>query len=328
MKKSTKKLLIGTGITATILTAVATAYYVTAKTLMQIALDREIPKHNAKHQNKLSGSDLLGELMDKRKDFANKLEQLNCETVEIKNAEGLKLIGHFYRGTAPKRVIIAMHGWRSSWSQDFGLIANFWHQNDCAVLYAEQRGQGGSDGAHMGFGLLERHDCLDWVNWVNSQTEGNLPIYLAGISMGATTVLMAAGAELPMQVQGIIADCGFTDPQSIWKHVIQHNLHLPYKLYHAAARDMYRKKIQVASDSYSSIEAMKKCKVPVLFIHGSDDKFVPVEMTYQNYKACSAPKRLLIVPGAEHGMSYVIDQNAYESAVRNFWQDLEPMPHQ
>ena len=212
-----------------------------------------------------------------------------------------------------------MHGWRSNWSQDFGTIAPFWFDNDCAVLFAEQRGQGNSGGDYMGFGLLERYDCLDWINWVNERTEGRLPIYLGGVSMGATTILMTAGFELPENVQGIVADCGFTSPHAIWKHVVENNFHLPYGLYSRAAKDIYEKRNQVPSDSYSTTKALANCKVPVLFIHGTDDNFVPIEMTYENYKACVSEKRLFVVPGAEHGMSYLVDKDGYETAVKQFW---------
>ena len=79
----------------------------------------------------------------------------------------------------------------------------------------------------------------------------------------------------------------------------------------------------MGTKEYSSIEAMKSCKVPVLFIHGTDDRFVPIEMTYENYKACASPKRLLVVPGAEHAMSYLIDKEGYENSVIEFWKDFD-----
>lgn len=325
MKRSTKSLLLTTALITTAITAAATTYRISANQLMHLALEREEPKFRGKRPAKLSGSEALTKVMEDRRRFATELEQIGMETVEIKSRDGLRLVGHYYSGPSPKRIIVAMHGWRSSWSQDFGLISNFWHQNDCAVLYAEQRGQGMSGGDYMGFGLLERHDCLDWVNWIHQKSGGALPIYLAGVSMGATTVLMTAGSSLPPSVRGIIADCGFTSPHAIWKHVVEHNLHLPFGLYSNAVKDFYQKKMQIASDSYSCEEALENCKVPILFIHGSDDKFVPVEMTYQNYKICKAPKRLLIVPGAEHGMSYLVDQPGYESAVKSFWSETAPI---
>ena len=84
-----------------------------------------------------------------------------------------------------------------------------------------------------------------------------------------------------------------------------------------------RKKLRCGAEDYSAIEAMKACRVPVLFIHGTDDHFVPINMTYENYKACNGPKRLFVVPGADHGMSYFVDKEGYEKSFKQFWQDYD-----
>ena len=175
----------------------------------------------------------------------------------------------------------------------------------------------------MGFGLAERYDCLDWINWINRRTGGKEDIYLCGVSMGASTVLMAGGLNLPRNVRGIIADCGYTSPVAIWKHVARNHLHLSYGVCGGPAGRRAKKKISMAVDSETCPHALSRCCVPVLFIHGTDDHFVPVEMTYENYKACAAPKRLLVVPGAEHGMSYLVDRAGYESAVKGFLADCD-----
>lgn len=323
MKESTKSKLISTGLIAGGVATAGALYHITLKYLMQIALDRKVPKHMDRGRQQLAGSKKFADVLDKASQSAKKLEESDCTQVEITGRDGVKLVGHWHRTKNPKRVIIAMHGWRSSWTNDFGLISEFWHDNDCNVLYAEQRGQGNSGGEYMGFGLLERYDCLEWIKWVNEETGGGLPIYLGGVSMGATTVLMTAGLELPDNVKGIVADCGFTSPNAIWKHVVQNNLHMPYGIYSATASDICKKKIQIGSKDYSTVDAMKHCTVPVLFIHGTDDHFVPVEMTYENYKACVAPKKLLIVPGAEHAMSYLVDNKVYEEAIQSFWEEYD-----
>ncbi len=325
MKKRTRNLIIGAGLTAVgIGTATAISYNLTKK-LIKIAMDRELPEAMVKKREKLTGANGdYSEFNTALEQGAKKLANSNCEQISINSHDGIKLAGHWHGCEHPKRVIVAMHGWRSDWCRDFGTIADFWRDNDCCVLYAEQRGQGNSGGDYMGFGLMERYDCLDWINWVNTKTGGELPVYLCGVSMGATTILMSAGFNLPENVKGIIADCGFTSPHAIWKHVVERNLHIPYDgIRGAIASDMCKKKISIGAKDYSATEAMKECKVPVLFIHGSDDKFVPVEMTYENYKACSAPKRLLIVPGAEHGMSYFTDKATYEETVLKFWKDYD-----
>lgn len=324
MKKTTKNVLIASGIVAGA-AALGALYHGTVQKLMNIALNREQPKNIniERGRNLLMGSPELSNVMSTIMDCAGALERRECETIEIAAHDGVKLVGHWRAPEHPKRVIIAMHGWRSSWSQDFGMIADFWYDNGCAVLYAEQRGQGESGGDYMGFGLLERYDCRDWAAYINERVGGVLPLYLAGISMGATTVLMATGLELPDTVRGVLADCGFTSPSAIWRHVVEQNLHLPYVLYGAVASELCKRKIQFKSDEYTCIDALRDCHIPVLFIHGTDDKFVPVEMTYENYKACAAQKRLFIVPGADHGLSYLMDAEGYENAAKAFWTDLE-----
>ena len=323
MKKSTKNILIGAGIATAGAAAFGLIHHYTTKYLMKLALDREGPKSAANDKEKLMASGELSETLASIMEAAKVLEETEHEQVEIAAQDGIMLVGHWFCPENAKRIIIAMHGWRSTWSHDFGVIAPFWFENDCAVLFAEQRGQGNSGGEYMGFGLLERYDCLDWINWVNERTEEKLPIYLGGVSMGASTILMTAGFELPENVKGIVADCAFTSPHAIWKHVVENNFKLPFGLYSRAARDICEKRIQVPSDSYSTVEALSNCKVPVLFIHGTDDNFVPIEMTYENYKACVSEKRLFVVPGAEHGMSYFVDKDGYETAVKQFWKDFD-----
>ena len=319
MKKSTKNILIGAGIATAGAAAFGLIHHYTTKYLMKLALDREGPKSAANDKEKLMASGELSETLASIMEAAKVLEETEHEQVEISAQDGTPLVGHWVCPQNAKRIIVAMHGWRSTWSQDFGAIAPFWFDNDCAVLFAEQRGQGNSGGEYMGFGLLERYDCLDWINWVNERTEAKLPIYLGGVSMGATTILMTAGFDLPENVKGIVADCAFTSPHAIWKHVVENNFKLPFGLYSRTARDICEKRIQVPSDSYSTVEALSNCEIPVLFIHGTDDNFVPIEMTYENYKACVSEKRLFVVPGAEHGMSYLVDKNGYETAVKQFW---------
>ena len=324
MKNNWKKILIGSGVLmGTIAVASAVSYAITKK-LVEIALDRNEDKITEVSKKHISGAPETSAFIKLRENAAEKLEGGFYDTVEIIAQDGIELVGHWQFCKNAKRIIIAMHGWRSSWAKDFGLIADFFYDSDCHVLYVEQRGQNNSGGEYMGFGLTERYDCLEWINWVNAQRYGELPIYLYGVSMGASTVLMTAGFELPENVHGIIADCGFTSPYEIWKHVVENNLGLYYDgMISSIADEMCREKIQFSSKDYSCSDAMKKCKVPVLFIHGTDDDFVPIEMTYENYKACVSPKKLLIIPGAGHGMSYMIDRKLYERTVIQFWADFD-----
>ena len=298
--------------------------YIITKKLVELALDRGNVENQESIKKLLSGETNTEIFARYRDAAAENLINTPHETVSITARDGVKLVGHFVGCTEPKRAIIAMHGWRSSWAKDFGMISDFLHENACAVLYAEQRGQNESGGSYMGFGLTERFDCLDWINWLNGGGYGTFPLYLCGVSMGAATVLMASGFTLPENVHGIIADCGYTSPYAIWKHIAENNLHLRYdKWMRDTIDEMCRERINFSSDDFSCTKALESCRVPVLFIHGTDDNFVPIEMTYENYKYCDAPKRLLVVPGAGHGMSYAVDKARYEQTVLQFWQDYD-----
>ena len=319
MKWKNLWIMLGVGAAASAIGVYAS--HETTKYLLRLALDREAPKRMKK--KRIRGADYGAEVEQMLSDAADRLEEKVTERVEIISSDGIRLVGHWYPCANSKRVIIAMHGWRSRWSRDFGTIADFWHDNGCSILFAEQRGQNDSEGDYMGFGLLERHDCRDWAHWVNQHCGHETPVYLGGISMGATTVLMASGLTMPENVRGIIADCGFTSPHAIWKHVVENNFHVPYGLYARAANDLCKKKINTGSRDYSTTDALSKTHIPVLFIHGTDDSFVPVEMTYENYKSCASPKRLLVVPGANHGMSYHLSRPEYEKATLDFWAEFD-----
>ncbi len=319
MKKNKKNFLLGTGLALGSIAAISSISYLITKKLVTVALDREAPKTNPSSMKLLTGDSKIEEKMSFLNENAKVLEEKQLEVIEIEAVDGTRLVGHLYKNEKAKRTLIAMHGWRSSWARDYCLISDFLMENDCNVLFAEQRGQGESGGDYMGFGLTERYDCLDWINWVNNTEMEKLPIYLMGISMGATTVLMATGFELPQNVKGVIADCGFTSPNDIWRHVAQNMKILYTGFMGGVASAICKRKINATPDEYSTILALANCKIPVLFIHGTDDKFVPIEMTYENYKACASPKSLFIVPGAEHGASYFAAKDEYENQVKQFW---------
>lgn len=323
MNKNVRTILVGSALGAVGIGITGAVHLATTKRLVNVALNRQIPRQKSGAELRVSGGEMDEKFLRLRNETGERLRQMDSEAVETLGRGNVKLVGHWFAHPQPRRVIVAMHGWRSSWCKDFGLVIDFWLENGCSVLLAEQRGQGGSGGEYMGFGLLERHDCLAWVNWVNDRVSSSLPVYLCGVSMGAATVLMAAGLELPGNVRGIIADCGYSSPEAIWRHVAKDNLGLSYGTRSARANELCRKKIQVGIGDYSCVDAMAECEVPVLFVHGTDDRFVPIEMTYENYKACVAPKRLFVVPGAGHGMSYVLDPKGYQDAMLRFWKDFD-----
>lgn len=241
------------------------------------------------------------------------------EDVEIRSFDGLRLVGKYYEGTPGGPVELMFHGYRGTAERDMcgGMQRSFALGRNALIV--EQRASGHSDGHVISFGINERRDCLAWVDYIIRRFGPDVKIMLTGISMGAATVLMAGGMELPENVVGILADCGYTSPKAIIIKIIR-QLRLPVKPLYFLIKLGARIYGGFDLEETSPIEAMKRCRVPVIFIHGENDKFVPCEMSRENYEACAAPKRLLTVPGAGHGLCILVDREAYLGALDEFWK--------
>ena len=236
----------------------------------------------------------------------------------VTSYDGLRLFGKCYIASADAPWLIMLHGYRSGAERDFCGGLKFGIDSGFNVLLVDQRAHGKSEGKCLTFGIKERYDCLTWINYVISQAGGSCKIALYGMSMGAATVLMAAGSGLPKNVACIVADCGYTSPKAIIKKVIR-EMHYPVFPTYALVRlgGMLFGGFDI--EEYSAVQAMEKCDIPVLFIHGDDDRFVPCDMGRENHRHCRAEgKKLLIVPNAGHGMSYMSDKRAYLGTVSEF----------
>lgn len=147
---------------------------------------------------------------------------------------------------------------------------------------------------------------------------GDVKIILTGISMGASTVLMAAAEELPENVVGVLADCGYTSAKAIIKKTIR-DMKLPANILYPFVKLGARLFGGFKLEEKSAVDAVKGVKLPVIFFHGEADDFVPCDMSKENFAACTAPKRLVTVPGAGHGLSYPVDQKGYLEAMAEFF---------
>ena len=200
---------------------------------------------------------------------------------------------------------------------EYAYYIKFYHDLGFHILLPDNRAHGESEGQYIGFGWLDRLDCIQWIHQVKDYFHKDLQIVLHGISMGSATVLMASGEELPSDVKCIISDCGFTSVLDEFKHEL-HQRHIPASLVLPTATLLSKKRVGYSFKEASTIEQVKKSKTPTLFIHGDRDNFVPTYMVYDLYNACSADKDLLIVEGAGHAQSYLVDPKLCESTIIEF----------
>ncbi len=235
----------------------------------------------------------------------------------ITSRDGLRLHGIFIKNDEANkaRVAVLVHGYRGAPSFDFSAAAKLYYNNGFSLFLPDQRTHGESEGKYITFGSYERYDIVDWCKYIDNYTGNKCEFILSGVSMGATTVLLAATEPDMIKLNYITADCGFTDPKRIFTDVMKKWYHLPPFPILNIANLICKHKAGFRITEFSTIDAVKQLKVPVTFFHGGADDFVLSQNSIDNYEACARRKELIVVPDAEHGMSYIKDTQKISGAL-------------
>lgn len=247
-----------------------------------------------------------------------KLRQMPHEDMYITSEDGLKLHATYFPGEDSKKVAICFHGYTSEGMNDYSTLAIFYKQNGYNLLLVDERAHGQSEGTYIGFGCLDRHDAKLWIDEMIKKHGEDCKILLHGDSMGGSTVLMTTGLELPTQVKAAISDCAFTSAWDVFSSVLKNMYHLPAFPLMQISNKMIYKKAGYKLDECDARVEVAKAKIPILFIHGSEDSFVPCSMVHELYAACKTEKKLVIVEGAGHVESCYRDADLYEGAIEEF----------
>lgn len=245
------------------------------------------------------------------------LKEHGAQDVYITSDDGLCLHGLWVPAENPKATAILAHGYRSTYLLDFSAALPFYHELGMNILIPEQRSHGKSQGKYITFGVKESSDMIQWLDFHNKQNR-KIPVLLAGISMGASTMLYLADRDLPENVRGIVADCGFTSPEAIITEVFHRVIHLPAAPSILIADLLARLFAGFSLYQKDTRKILPNSKYPVLLVHGTEDGFVPCVMSEEAFDACCEPKQLLLVDGADHGVSFLKDTKGYTEAMVSF----------
>ena len=248
------------------------------------------------------------------------LESMPYINVYIKSFDGLRLYGALLENYSDK-IVICVHGFTGSGKKDFASLAQAYYKNGYNVLLVDNRAHGQSEGKYVGFGVLDRLDLRNWVKYVINRFGSNVQVFLHGISMGAATVLMASSI-MPKNVRGIIADCGFTSVYEIFEYVLKRDYHLPKFPIIYLTNIMSKIRAGYGYKDVNTTAEIARSDIPILFIHGENDEFVPLWMTMKNYSHCKAYKELFIVRESEHAESHYIDKKGYERRILTFIEKI------
>lgn len=256
-------------------------------------------------------------------EWRREVEGMQGQPFEITSFDGLRLNATYYEYEKGAPIEIMFHGYKGSGHRDLcgGVIRAA--KQGRSTLMVDHRASGDSEGSVISFGINESRDCRAWIDLVLEKIDKDAKIILTGISMGAATVLITAGRDdLPENVVGVIADCGYTSPKEIIKKTAK-EMGFPPTLTYPFIKLGGRIFGHFNVDELSPLEAMKKCKLPVIFFHGDCDDFVPYEMSERNFEMCASErKKLVAIEGAGHGVAYPVDEETYLAALAEFFEDI------
>lgn len=262
--------------------------------------------------------EIYGIYIDKIKQWTLETRQMPHEDLEITSFDGLKLFGKFYEYSKDAPVEIMFHGYRGCAERDLSGGVQRCFKLGHSALIVEQRASGKSEGNVISFGVNEHRDALAWANFAANYFDKDRKFILTGISMGAATVLMTADKDLPENVIGILADCGYTSAKEIIKKVIK-DMKLPPNLAYLFVKLGARLYGHFDLEEDSPINAVKNAKVPIIYFHGKADDFVPCYMSEQNYAVTHTKKQIIMVDDAGHGLAYPSHPQEYLAAVDEFF---------
>ena len=248
-----------------------------------------------------------------------KLAEREYESVVVKSYDKTRLFGRLYRGNEGAPVIICFHGYNGNAIRDFSGGADFLLDEGYSVLLVDQRSQGRSEGRCPTFGIKERFDTITWAKYVIEEFGDDVDIFFNGISMGATTVLMANDVKLPENVRGIFADCPFNSPYDIIEYVMTVHKHLPKALMFI---------VDLSAQIFAGFDlrnltcayAVSGSRMPMMIVHGEADTFVPEYMSKEIHDANPEMIERYTFPGAEHGVSFLYDPERYKKLMLGFYE--------
>lgn len=260
---------------------------------------------------------LYKEHRDNMLQAVNDMDNTPFEEVSIISEDGYRLYGRLYIMKESAPLMISFHGYHGVYAWDGCGFFKTCKNNGINILMVDERAHGKSGGNAITFGIKERYDCKLWTDYAKDRFGEDTDLYLAGTSMGASSVIMASELGFPNNVKAIISDCGFSEPEAIIKEIIK-GMKLPVEATYIIVKMAAMIYGHVNLSEASVVQAVRKIQIPVLFIHGKDDSVVPIHMCNQLYENCNSTKKMLVVNGANHANSAMTDYAAYENAIVEF----------
>jgi fermentation-respiration switch protein FrsA (DUF1100 family) len=233
--------------------------------------------------------------------------------------DGTRLHAYYVAAPSPtSKTAVIVHGYTDNAIRMMMIGYLYNHNLGFNILLPDLRYSGLSEGNAFQMGWLDRKDVMQWMNIANEIYGDSTQMVVHGISMGGATTMMVSGEQQPDYVKCFVDDCGYTSVWDQFKKELKEDFDLPaFPLMHTTSLLcdwVYDWNFKEAS----ALEQVKKCQLPMLFIHGEKDDYVQTWMVYELYEAKPEPKELWTVPNADHATSYKLNKQEYTEKVKQF----------
>ena len=249
------------------------------------------------------------------------LKTLEIEEVYMTSFDGLKLHAYVLRkpGTKSNKYLLGIHGFRSAPFHEFAHYAKYYIDLGFNLVLPHQRGHYKSEGQYISMGMNEKVDVKDWCHFLVEKYGENIEILMHGLSMGGATVCMASNLDLPPQVIGIIADCGYYSYKVQSRFILKNMLKVDLKHLINFISKFIKKRTGVDLEAPTALDAVKETNVPIMFAHGEKDEIVPFDNVLKLYEACASRKTLLTNKEANHVETMARDPEKYFQTIVEFF---------
>ena len=268
---------------------------------------------------KVTGCD-MSHLEEATKKGIAALEEYGLERIYMLSNRGQKLTGYIMRPEKESKVYaFCAHGYRSDGRGEFCKIAHYYLSKGINVFMPDHVASGESEGLHCTFGYYETLDCLKWLAYLKDTFGSDITFILHGVSMGAATVMMMSGSDkLPENVKMTVADCGYSTAIDEFTEKLD-AMKLPSKLIIEGVNAVNKLCLRFDFKDIRPVDSVKNAKIPMLFVHGTGDTFIPQRMSEECYEACGSEyKELLLIEGADHAQSFPTDKETYSKKLDEF----------
>ena len=240
------------------------------------------------------------------------------DEIDIVSSDNFRLHGYKVKNPIRKSDIwvILVHGYMGC-SYEMVKYAEKFINLGFNALLVDLRAHGKSEGKYIGMGWKDKNDLLLWIDRICCEYK-ECKIILYGMSMGAATVMMVSGEKLPINVKCVVEDCGYSSVSKEFRGMLKsvNSIIAEYILFSASL--VCKVKVGYGFKQASCINQIKKSKIPILFIHGNKDTFVPFEMLEEVYNAALGPKEKIIVKDAGHTKCSKVQPELYWNKVEEF----------